>query len=857
MVVLLLAAALFSFTSMAAVRTPGIFIDDVPIYTAEFPPLMENGRVLLPLRVIAPSLGAATGWDGALRQVMVTRGSDCIVLQPGSKTVQVNGQSFTLEVAPRIVNRRVYVPARFLAETLGAQVRWDPLASSITITSAAASGSGNDTGKGSTDNGNAKTFKENLPVVGSYENLKMLLQAREDLFYGYQRMMLPEVAPREEQSFSEDRAKKEAPAGAGEKVPAPSPDSAPAPAPAGTPGDDFSATNIQVEGVDEGDIVKTDGAYIYQVNKRRVVIARAYPPEQLEISTMIAFADAGFYPQELYVDGNLLIVIGNANRVVPGIRDDSSPDARKKAAIYPPPPFFSQTVKTIIYDISDKKAPQQLREIEMEGSYLASRKTGSALYLVSNKYLDYYYIMEQEKMGETAAAVTPSFRDTAGKDTFTPVSYAEIRYFPGFMQTNYLIIAGINLDRMDEQAQVHTFLGAGETIYASRDNLFVAVSTYENVGPRRGLQPGGAVIAPDLPDSVPAAVAPDPDLMPMPMPAPPPEPPAESTHIYKFALDRGRINYTARGEVPGRVLNQFSIDEHKGYFRIATTSGEMWGGGQNSSNNLHILDASLLPAGKVENIAPGERIYSVRFTGDKGYMVTFRTVDPLFVLDLSEPSNPRVLGALKIPGYSNYLHPYDENHLLGIGRETAELPQKDRFGNVIGSIVVDLGIKMTIFDVSDVHNPVEKFTEIIGARGTDSPLLHNHRALLFNRERNLLAFPIAVTETRGSGSGTGTGTGTGTGRGDGGAAMPPEYGVFAFQGAYVYHIDLESGFTLRGRISHLEDEDYRKAGHYWYDSERSIERLLYIRNDLYTLSPGMIQVHDLSDLGRRGSLLIP
>jgi uncharacterized secreted protein with C-terminal beta-propeller domain len=241
----------------------------------------------------------------------------------------------------------------------------------------------------------------------------------------------------------------------------------------------------------------------------------------------------------------------------------------------------------------------------------------------------------------------------------------------------------------------------------------------------------------------------------------------------------------------------------------------------------------------MENIAPGEKIYSVRFMGSRAYMVTFRTVDPLFVIDLSSPEQPKILGSLKIPGYSDYLHPYDEHHLIGFGKETAEADMKDGRGRTVGTNAYQLGMKIAVFDVSDVTRPTEKFKQIIGGRGTDSELLRDHKALLFSREKELLAFPVTVMEVQGS---------------QWDEYGFPRYGQFAFQGAYVYRLNMEKGFELLGTITHLTEEEQQKAGQYGADSSRQIRRILYVDDTLYTVSDSKIQANDIRTLEKVNEL---
>jgi len=231
-----------------------------------------------------------------------------------------------------------------------------------------------------------------------------------------------------------------------------------------------------------------------------------------------------------------------------------------------------------------------------------------------------------------------------------------------------------------------------------------------------------------------------------------------------------------------------------------------------SQNNVYVLNMDLEIVGSLEGLAPGEEIYATRFLGDKCYLVTFRQIDPFFVIDLSNPNNPTVLGELKIPGFSTYLHPYDETHVIGIGRNGSK-------------------IKVALYDVSDVSNPIElsKY-EIDNNDGnwwrTQSAALDEHKAFLFDREKNLLVIP--------AGSGN-------------------------KQSAYVFDITIEDGVKLKGKISHsspIEDTTEEDEDSYWYgyDYDYSIHRALYIGEVLYTISNNMIKMNNLDDLNEINSL---
>jgi uncharacterized secreted protein with C-terminal beta-propeller domain len=440
-------------------------------------------------------------------------------------------------------------------------------------------------------------------------------------------------------------------------------------------------------------------------------------------------------------------------------------------------------VKALVYDISDKTNIVKQRELELGGHYVTSRKIGSALYLVANKQSYAYLPMADGSSRVAEIPEPPTYRDSADdgdQKELTTLGYDRIRYFPDSQFSSYLVIGSVDLALDRSAFDVQAYLGSGQTVYASERNLYV--TTTLRLASLESL-------APDLP--------------------------TQHSSIYRFALDRGKVRFAAQGSVPGTPLNQWSMDEADGYFRIATTasvrSAERF---YTTQNNLYILDETMQVTGSLENLAPGERIYSVRFMDSRGYIVTFKRVDPLFAIDLSDPHDPHVLGQLKIPGYSDYLQPYDENHLIGFGKNTTAATGAEP--------IIPLGIKMAFFDVTDVGHPTQLFEESIGERGTDSPLLHNPKALLFSRERNAIAFPVTVWEET-------------TSR----PALRGQVSRPAFQGAYVYSLDLANGFHLRGTIPHPQ-----------------IERILYIGDRFYTISPSKIQANDFTTLGKVAELTL-
>ena len=525
---------------------------------------------------------------------------------------------------------------------------------------------------------------------------------------------------------------------------------------AATGSSDYSSTNVQVAGVDEADIIKTDGTYLYIAKDRYVYVVRAYPPEKAELLSKITLDRE---VSDLYIAGDKLVVFtrGYGRFVVP----QSSVSSSKM----PPPMPYIDTTTIRIYNVADRDDPVQEREFDAEGGYLSSRMIGDYVYVVTQKGIWLY----------EGVLELPAYKDN-GKTYVVPAT--EIYYYNGTDPWySFTTVTSLNTQDPKEPVRSETFLlGSGSTVYCSLKNLYLTTGGYGSTG------------------------------------------------VHKISLDNGEIDTVAEGTVPGWILNQFSMDENKGYFRIATTSGRVSRSGGGSSNNVYVLDSSMKVIGTLEDLAPGESIYSARFMGDRCYLVTFKKVDPLFVIDLKDPTSPKVLGKLKIPGYSNYLHPYDENHIIGVGKETVEAEG--------GNFAWYQGLKISLFDVTDVSNPRELAKIEIGDRGTDSPALQDHKAFLFSRDKNLLVIPILEAKIDMAGY----------------AGKPPAnaYGDFVYQGAYVFRIDLE-GINLKGRVTHLTGDELMKSG-YWFQSEYSVERSLYIGENLYTVSGKMVKINSLSSL---------
>ncbi len=544
-----------------------------------------------------------------------------------------------------------------------------------------------------------------------------------------------------------------------------------------------SDTNVQVEGVDEADVVKNDGKYIYAIGGNTVYIIAAYPAENARLLSRIESDEQGKL-HEIFVNGDRLMVIGSSY-------SDSSPEPLGEGSTVP----RGEATFIKVYDVTNRERPALLRTVSYEGSYATSRMIGPNVHVVLTTH-PYYALYDRKDL--RPEDIIPGFSDTPGarEASYSPAcEYNQVQAVDPDGFTSFLSVVSLSLNSGAGSLNKRVIAGYSDNVYASLENLYVSSAEYVDYGDLRTL------VAPQA-----------------------------NTRVHKFAFRGAGTRYVTSAEVPGTILNQFSMDESGGFFRIATTRGHVSREGSDSTNNVYILGPDMKIAGRLEGLAPGERIYSVRFMGARAYMVTFKKVDPLFVLDLADPGNPRVLGELKIPGYSDYLHPYDETHIIGVGKNTVEAAPEEG-----GNFAWYQGIKLAIFDVTDVANPREMHQVEIGDRGTDSYALYDHKAFLFDREKNLLVLPVLLAELSSEQKAS-------PGR------RANDYGSYTFQGAYVYDVSLDGGFRLKGRVTHAVAGEQPEYGYGYYGAPDSVRRALYIGDNLYTISEARVKINALGDL---------
>lgn len=548
---------------------------------------------------------------------------------------------------------------------------------------------------------------------------------------------------------------------------------------ASTRASDYSETNTQVAGVDEADVVKNDGKYIYVLHGEQFLVLNAYPASELAQSS--SFAIEG-QPTEMYVSGGQVVVYS----VVDGSPIYQAAGVEPRPAYYdgmryglvdgtptgalPPFPgyFYTPLTKMTVLTLNGTE-PTLGRELYFEGSYVSSRRVeqrvrtviaggahGPALSFsptspyptTTDGWVAAYEALRVENSAKIAAATYADWVPLAFTRTSDGVvashGACEDFYVPTAGTTDYgmTTIAAIDLASA-APLQSTTVMGAVDTVYSTPDTMYlasrswgdpaVAVIGWASAG--GGSTDGGTVtdagVVPRRDGGIESKPAAFPAQVELDGGQPETLVTVNRTHLHEFTFtELGLPVYVASGTVPGSIDDQFSIDEHEGRLRVATTeekttvSRETWQ--QSRSNDVFVLEKNgdeLRTVGSLTNLAPNERIYSSRFMGRMAYLVTFRQVDPLFAIDLSNPGSPAVLGSLEIPGFSEYIHPIDTTHLVTIGR--------------------DQGVAVQLFDVSAPTAPllVDKFVFTMDGY---TEAAQSQKAFTYFPSRHVLSFPFVA-----------------------------------------------------------------------------------------------------------------
>ncbi|MGM5484720.1 MAG: beta-propeller domain-containing protein [Nanobdellota archaeon] len=560
----------------------------------------------------------------------------------------------------------------------------------------------------------------------------------------------------------------------------------------GTP--EYSETNIQEAGVDEADIIKTDGEYIYTISDKTLYIIKAG-----EDARKISKISLNNTPDALFIDGDNLAVFGRTS----SLSDYNIPTTNGLT-------FFNT------YDISDKESPEERENIQIEGQYKEGRMIDGEVYIITTS-------------GPSIKHPRPIIMKDGREEKIDSV-YRLPNPYDNPMMSN---IHSINIENGEMESK-SIVTESTPTVYMSQENIYLAHTESRNkyeieeeikrekVVPELNPEDKALIerikdIEPDilsqaekerkidriinthvqlmdkeeqekLRDEIEKEAKEKIEEMEY----------LENTNIHKIKADDGSLEISGHGKVPGHLNNQFSMDEKDDVLRIATTVNPVHGvkGREEESNHVLTLDEDLEVMDHIKDIAVEESIYSTRFIEDRLYMVTFEQIDPFFVIDLKEPKDLEILGELKITGFSRYLHPYDNETIIGLGKEASETGRTK-------------GLKISLFDVKDVEEPEEITKFVTEDRYASSTAAYEHKAFLFSRDRNLMVIPAYSH-----------------GRDDEG-----------YNGAFVFNITKDQ-IKLRGLIDHSSEKRYGPA----------VQRSLYIGDNLYTKSENLLRINDLKDL---------
>ena len=426
----------------------------------------------------------------------------------------------------------------------------------------------------------------------------------------------------------------------------------------------FSDTNVRTESVDEADIVKTDGSYLYtlKANSQEISIVDIRS-DQMKVVSGISLSE-NFQASEFYLSDQKLFVLGNIQ--------NTQVDSDSKTL------YRGSCTRIQTYDLADINNPKSIGTVDQSGYYHTSRFKDGYLYVFSD-----YYIYDTITKKDYPSYV-PLVGDNLLKqsDIYLPTNHAA---------DQYLVVSSVSASSPDKAADQKAVMSENGEVYVSENNIYIYEYTNSSI----------------LADNLAAK---------------------NQTILRKLSYNKGKLSGSAQGKVKGYLNDSFSIDEYDNTLRLVTTVTHNVGS-SSQSNSVYVLDADLKTIGKIEDLAKNEQVYSARFLGDTGYFVTYEQTDPLFSVDFSDPENPKILGKLKIPGFSEYLHFYSDNLLLGIGMDTDE--------NGITN-----GVKISMFDIRDPSD-VKEVSKYTLDQYYYSDVFSDYRAALVDPEKNLIGFPLS------------------------------------------------------------------------------------------------------------------
>lgn len=519
-------------------------------------------------------------------------------------------------------------------------------------------------------------------------------------------------------------------------------------------------TNNQVAGIDEGDIVKSDGRTIYTASGTEVVLVGADGAKTTEVARIDTTADETG-PTVGTVQGPVIDLMLHGDTLVALVTEytprlSKLPASESMAYV----PYDALRTRALLYDVTNPASPLFLTSLGQSGAYTTSRLSGDLLYLVTQ-----YDVADREAVDpDDPATFVPSVSDSLGA---APVAAADLTIPESPTGATFQVASSIDLSD-GRRVDTASVMGRADVTYMSEDSLFLASTTYEPAATSQ------------------FTLDQDPGLREV----------YQSTELVRIGLSDGEVTVEAQASIPGMPLNQFALDQFDGHLRVAVTmDGTTTSGGWATYPTLFVLDDALQVVASLPQLAVNEHIKSVRFQGPHAYVVTYRQIDPLFALDLSVPTEPEVMSELKIPGFSTYLHPWDDGRLLGLGVDATETGQV-------------LGMKISMYDTSDQYDVTEATTTKVPFHQAEA--LHNHKAVFVDPDRGLIGFAV-VTQ-------------------DGSGSMQTDY--------LLYRYDESAGFALLGELPVQQTS----AG------QAETARALTIGADLYVVAPTGVDVYETDSL---------